>query len=375
MTDKTILLADDEEGIRKVLGISLADMGYEVLVAENGRDALRIFKEKKPPLVLTDIKMPGMDGIELLKQIKKESPDTEVIMITGHGDMELAIQSIKSDAADFITKPINDAVLEIALKRAVERIEMRGQLNEYMHNLEQMVQEKTEKLIQAERLAAVGETVAGLSHAIKNIAGGLKGGTFVLEKGIELENRNYLLQGWEMVKGNVDKIAKLSLDLLSYAKTTEIKLQLCDPNEPAREVAELMKNRANARGIDIIADFATNAGLFYFDPELIHSCLLNLVTNAIEACSDEQGNMGNKVVLKTGVPNGWGVEYRVWDNGCGMIPETREKIFQAFHTTKGSKGTGIGLMISKKIVDGHGGHIEFKSEQGKGAEFIIRLPK
>ncbi|MCP4106985.1 MAG: response regulator [Desulfobacteraceae bacterium] len=374
MTDKTILLADDEEGIRKVLGISLADLGYEVLTAENGWEALHIFRKNRPFLVLTDIKMPVMDGIELLRQIKKESPDTEVIIITGHGELELAIQSIKSDAADFITKPINDSVLEIAIKRAVERTDMRQQLNEYMHNLEKMVQEKTEKLIQAERLAAVGETVTGLSHAIKNIAGGLKGGGFILEKGIELENRNYLLQGWEMVKGNVDKIAKLSLDLLSYAKTTEIKPLLCDPNEPALEVAELMKNRADTLGIDIRTDFAQDAEMFYFDPELIHSCLLNLVTNAIESF-EEQGSVKNRVVLRTRVPGGWGVEYQVWDNGCGMVPETREKVFQAFHTTKGSKGTGIGLMISKKIVDGHMGQIEFKSEQGKGSEFIIRLPR
>ncbi|MBW1766024.1 MAG: response regulator, partial [Deltaproteobacteria bacterium] len=106
-----ILLVDDEEGIRKVLGISLEDIGYQVLTAENSEEALRIFRKDKPSIVLTDIKMPGMDGIELLVAIKEESPDTEVIMITGHGEMELAIRSLKFDAADFITKPINHDVL------------------------------------------------------------------------------------------------------------------------------------------------------------------------------------------------------------------------------------------------------------------------
>ena len=123
-TQKKLLLVDDEEGIRKVLGISLSDMGYDVLTAENGDEALSIFRTQSPPIVLTDIKMPGLDGIGLLQKIKLENPETEVIMITGHGDMDLAIKSLKLEATDFVTKPINDDVLEIALKRANERILM-----------------------------------------------------------------------------------------------------------------------------------------------------------------------------------------------------------------------------------------------------------
>ncbi|MCK5609598.1 response regulator, partial [Candidatus Pacearchaeota archaeon] len=98
-----ILLVDDEEGIRKVLGISLTDSGYKVFTAENGEEALQIFRKVNPSIVLTDIKMPGMDGIQLLQKIKNENPDTEVIMITGHGDIELAIHSLKFEATDFIT--------------------------------------------------------------------------------------------------------------------------------------------------------------------------------------------------------------------------------------------------------------------------------
>ncbi|MBW2367803.1 MAG: response regulator, partial [Deltaproteobacteria bacterium] len=123
-----LLIVDDEPGIRKVLAISLADEGYTVLTAQSGEEALEIFRDAHPAIVLTDIKMPGMDGIELLKIIKSESPHTEVIMITGHGDMELAIESIKHDAIDFVTKPIIDAVLAIALKRANEKIFMRRKL-------------------------------------------------------------------------------------------------------------------------------------------------------------------------------------------------------------------------------------------------------
>ena len=120
--EKKILLVDDEKDIRDVLRLPLMDLGFEVLEAENGEDALRLFENAQPPMILTDIKMPGMDGIELLQKVKHVNPETEVIMITGHGDMDLAVKSLKYDATDFITKPINVDVLEIALRRAAERI-------------------------------------------------------------------------------------------------------------------------------------------------------------------------------------------------------------------------------------------------------------
>ena len=174
--DKTILLVDDEDGIRKVLGISLADLGYQVITAEHGGVGLERFREHNPPIVITDIKMPVMDGIDLLKHIKRENPETEVIMLTGHGDMELAIKCLKLEATDFITKPINDDALDIALNRARERILMRWQLREYTENLERLVEEKSAQLVAAERRAAVGQALEGLTSAMQNIASDLDGG-------------------------------------------------------------------------------------------------------------------------------------------------------------------------------------------------------
>lgn len=376
MKKKTILLVDDEEGIRKVLGIYLADMDYRVITAKSGEEALSVFRQEKPPIVIADIKMPGLNGIELLRRLKTDDPETEVIMITGHGEMDQAIKSLQLEATDFVTKPIQEDVLGIALKRAEERISMRRKLNEYTQNLEQMVKEKTDKLIEAERLAAIGQTVAGLSHAIKNISSGLKGGAFVLEEGIQQDNRKYLLQGWEMIKGNVDKIMNLSLDLLDYAKTADVNYHLCDPNEPAREVVDLMMAKAEEQGIVFISDLSQDLEEFPFDSELIHRCLMNLVTNAIDACREEKaGKKEKKITLRTVAVNGWGVEYQVIDNGCGMEEETRENLFKSFFTTKGSHGTGIGLMITKKIIDEHKGMIEVQSEKGNGSKFILRIPK
>ncbi|MBN2032388.1 MAG: response regulator [Deltaproteobacteria bacterium] len=372
---KQLLLVDDEPGILKIMGISLADRGYGVLTAENGEEALRIFHDARPDLVLTDIKMPGMDGIELLKRIKQESPDTEVIMITGHGDMELAIQSLKHEASDFITKPIRDDVLDIALRRALVRLSYKKQLKEYRENLERLVEEKTRKLVEAERLAAVGRTVAGLAHAIKNITSGLTGGMYVLEKGLELDNKSYLKEGWQMIRGNAEKVKRLAVDLLNYAKEREPEYQMLDPNVPAREVFELMVSRAGELGVSLKSDLAQDLPKAWFDPEGIHRVLLNLVTNAIDACTDLSCTPRIwEVAIRTSKPQGWAVEYEVSDNGCGMEEETKRKVFQTFFSTKGSKGTGLGLMIAKKIVDEHGGVISLFSDKEKGTTFTVRLP-
>jgi signal transduction histidine kinase len=373
--DKTVLFVDDEKDICDVLSISLSDLGYKVYTAENGQEALRIIQEVNPPIVLTDIRMPVMDGIELLRRIKLQNPETEVIMVTGHGDMDLAIKSLKHEATDFIVKPIKDEALEIALKRALERISLRRQLREYTENLEELVQEKSAKLVQAERLAAVGETIAGLSHAIKNIAGGLEGGTFVLEKGIELGNKDYISQGWEAVRFSFEKIKDLSVDLLNYAKFTDLNFIFSDPNEPAREVAELMKPRAEKLGINLKMDLSSDLKTIRLDPDAIHHCLLNLVTNSIDAVlGEDSSDTPKEVLLETTKPEGWGVEYKVTDNGCGMTDEVREKLFTSFFSTKGATGTGIGLMITKKVVDAHEGVIQFEAEEGVGSAFTIRLP-
>jgi signal transduction histidine kinase len=330
-------------------------------------EALRLFEEIAPPIVITDIKMPDMDGIELLRRIKKLNPDTEVIMFTGHGDMGLAIKSLKNDATDFVTKPINDEILDLALIRARERINMRRQLREYTENLEKLVAEKAQKLIEAERMAAVGQTVAELSHAIKSIANGLKGSIF------ELDNKQYLHEGWQMVEGNVEKIKNLSLDLLNYGKYSDVTFTEGDANAPAAEVIELLTSRAQALGITLRADLSDQLPPVRFDREGIHRCLLNLVTNAIDACREENAR-GKVVTVKTQKPEAWAVEYQVIDSGSGMTKDVQDKIFQSFFSTKGIRGTGIGLMMTKRIVDQHQGIIEVTSEKAAGSIISIKLP-
>ncbi|MBW1710557.1 MAG: response regulator [Deltaproteobacteria bacterium] len=371
-----ILLVDDEEGICQVLSISLADLGYKVYTADCAAEALRIFREIDPPIVLTDIKMPGMDGLELLREIKRLDPETEVIMISGHGDMNLAIKSLKYEATDFVTKPIKDEALEIALKRAHEKIGLRKKIKQHTDNLEQLVDKKTRRLLDGERRIAVGQTMAGLSHVLRNIAGGLEGSVFILEKGMELDNKQYILQGWETVKVNVEKIRNLSLDLLKYAKPDYGNYRLCDPNKPVKDVIDLLKPRAEHNGIVLKTDLSSELRPHRLEPEGIHRCLLNLITNALDASLTASSEASSKeVIISTGKVDDGGVEYRIEDHGVGMDEEIKEKVFNSFFSTKGAMGTGLGLMITKRVIDEHRGIIKFESEKGIGTTFTIILPR
>ena len=233
--EKTILLVDDEIDIREVLSLALADMGYEVYEAENGDQALRIFKEVQPAIVLTDIKMPGMDGIELLEKVKHENPAAEVIMITGHGDMDLAIRSLKYEATDFITKPINVDVLEIAVQRAREKIITGQKLREYTENLERLVREKTEL---KSHLSSLGLMIGSISHGIKGLLTGLDGGMYLLNLGLKKDNQDQIAEGWDIVQRRVKGIRKMVLDILFYAKERDLKSERIDVLNFVAEVAK-----------------------------------------------------------------------------------------------------------------------------------------
>ncbi len=141
-----ILLIDDEAGIRKLLSISLRSEGYDVITAKNGKRGIELFEQQAPSIVLTDIKMPGTDGMGVLRRIKEINPETEVIVITGDGDMKLAVKSLQLDASDFITKPISKEALSVALKRAEEKLKIKKRLKNYTYNLEKAVKEKTGEL-------------------------------------------------------------------------------------------------------------------------------------------------------------------------------------------------------------------------------------
>jgi len=235
-----------------------------------------------------------------------------------------------------------------------------------------------EQLIQSERLAAVGQTVAGLAHCIKSILFGLEGGIYIVNKAFRKNDMHKLQTGWNMVHKNIGKVSNLVVDLLDYSKKHAPQYEICAPNVIAEEVCELIEYKARddaLEKIELLRDFDPHLGEFLLDSKGIHRCLLNLVDNAIDAClSDEEESKNHWVQVRTRLKGDGMLMLQVSDNGCGMGEEVKKHMLTAFFTTKGSKGTGLGLLITQKIVQEQGGALSVDSEPGKGSVFTILLP-
>jgi signal transduction histidine kinase len=227
-------------------------------------------------------------------------------------------------------------------------------------------------MVQAERLAAVGQTIAALSHHIKNILQGLRSGGEILKMGIQDMDAVLLQQGWKNIEKNQGKIYDLVMDMLSYSKEREPSIESTDLNGVAREVIELMAPRAKELGVELTAQLDDVLPHCPADCEGIHRALLNIVANALDAVEDAPAP--GVVVTTVRETEGEWVRFEVRDNGGGIPPEKLHDIFRPFVSTKGSRGTGLGLAVSRKVLREHGGDIVVQSQPGQGSTFILRLP-
>jgi len=365
-----LLLVDDEEDIRDVLTIALTDLGYLVLCAQNGHEALCLYKEQRPPIVLTDIKMPGMDGIELLKSVKRENPDAEIIMFTGHGDRELAIESLKHRAADFVTKPISVVALKIAMQRVQQRILTRHKLAQYTERLEALVLEKIQL---QDRLSSLGLMIGSVSHGIKGLLTRLDAGLYLLESGLSKQVPEESSEGLDIVKSTTHHIKRLMLDILFYAKERQAQPRVVDIALFAKDIADTIEPKAAGRGVRLVRDFNEAPATFTLDPDLMRTALINILENAVDACAAGPPKASHQIRFRI-VREESGLGMEIKDTGIGMDGKTREKIFDLFFSSKGSNGTGFGLFITRNIVAQHGGTINVVSAKKRGSIFIIRVP-
>ena len=228
---------------------------------------------------------------------------------------------------------------------------------------------------QAQRLAAVGETVAGIAHGIKNVLMGLEGGLYAVNSGIAHADDERIAKGWLMVEENVNRISNFVKEFLEFARGREAIVAITDPTKPVREVAELFEEAAARSGIRLLVEVQDGIAPAPLDEEGIHSCLANLISNAIDACAFSEREIGREVKVSARDENGT-IIYEVADNGQGMDTEVSKKVFSKFFSTKGSdRGTGLGLLTTKKLIHEHGGQISFSTEEGKGSTFRIELPR
>jgi signal transduction histidine kinase len=227
-------------------------------------------------------------------------------------------------------------------------------------------------MVQAERLAAVGQTIAALSHHIKNILQGLKTGSELVESGLADGDGKMLRLGWNIVQKNQGKISDLVWDMLTYSKEREPAVEETDLNKVVREVLETVTGRARDLGVEVKTHLEPTLPAAMVDRKGIERALLNLVTNAFDAVEERKRPQVGVATLVEADPQ-W-VRILVQDNGTGIPPEKLADIFKPFISTKGSKGTGLGLAVSRKILREHGGDITVESQPGRGSKFFLRIP-
>ncbi len=225
--------------------------------------------------------------------------------------------------------------------------------------------------MRTERLAATGETVAALSHYIKNIVQGMMSGSDVVELGLKKQSLASMDQGWQIVRRNLDKIMSLTMNMLAYAKRREPRLEAVQLNAVVADVLELVQRRADDKGALVLGELEERIPAIPMDRDGIHQVALNIISNAVDAVSKSTGVVNVKTHYDS---DGSQAILTVGDNGPGIPQEVQDRVFDAFYSTKGHAGTGLGLAVAHKIVGEHFGSISIKSIAGEGTLIRVMLP-
>ena len=226
-------------------------------------------------------------------------------------------------------------------------------------------------MVQAERLAAIGQTIAGLSHHVKNILQGVRGGSYLIEEGLKETDQELVQRGWRIVEKNQEKISALVLDMLTFSKDRQPEMVVSDLNQIVGDIMELLQVRAQDAGVKLVDERSAKIPDLVFDGEGLHRAILNVVSNAIDACEEESGVVRVSTNYDKQAER---LSVVVSDTGPGIPEEDRERIFGLFESEKGNRGTGLGLPVSRKILREHNGDIKVVSEVGMGSIFTLYWP-
>jgi PAS domain S-box-containing protein len=224
-----------------------------------------------------------------------------------------------------------------------------------------------------DQLTSIGLLVGSISHGIKGLLTGLDGGIYMVNSGFQKNKPERVEKGWAMVQRNVERIRSTVLDILYYAKDRELLVEDVDIAALVAEIREGLEKKATDLDVELAIEVAPDSGTLPGDTQAIRAMLLNFLENALDACRSDSAEKRHRIRLVARREPPW-MLIEVEDNGIGMDRETREKALSLFFSSKGLKGTGLGLFISNKIVDKHGGTIHIDSEPGEGTRFVVRLP-
>ncbi|MEW5801574.1 MAG: response regulator [bacterium] len=394
---KKVLLIDDDRFILHSLGEMLTMKGYQVIKAQSAEEGLQLFEKESPPIVMADIMMPDMDGLELLQKIHRINSDAEVIMITAYDRADLAIEALHLQAADFLAKPIRPQQLFSSVKRAEDRIRNKKRTRQYINRLEQALDDRTQRLLQSEKQAAIGSRVRGIIHnvstplaVVSSRAEYLAGKLQDLKELPEVQKSPSLQEGLDkrinevnVILKNAQKIAMIIDTILTKSYKEQFNhLIPIDINELITDEITFFQSdlyfKHNIKSQHWLDADLPKVKMIYSH---LSQVLDNLIKNAIEAMYDSQEK---KLTIST-AQDEHSILIKIQDTGCGIPAKNIKKIFTPHFTTKSYQqrgerepipsGSGLGLSASLNLMEMYGGKILVRSKPNEGSEFTIVIPK
>lgn len=436
-----ILVVDDEFGPRESLRMILKPY-YNVITADSGEAALNVVREKPIDIVTLDLKMPGLSGLDVLKEIRKFNPDAEIIIVTGYGTLHTANEAMKYGVANFVTKPFDVSDIISAVEKSMEKKRFNAKLSHFFQevfseettttneieeqsctpfpkrlseegkynrshvlpeysgtlplseNLLDISEEKVknikrlkngfsievkvleEKLIQAEKLAIVGQLSAGFAHEVNNILCSIGGYAQFVQQKISKKHQAEIADIYkdiEIIISQSERATKLMQNFLGFSRNNKSEESFVNVTSLIDQVVSFITYRLHNLKIEIVKEYEPELPEVFVDPNRLEQVFLNLIVNAMHAMPQ-----GGRIKITCKFLCSRGDEFVIIDfadTGCGIPEENFRKIFDPFFTTKEKGlGTGLGLFICRRIIEKYQGSIDLTSRVGEGTVFTIKLP-
>ena len=381
-----LLIVDDERMILELTSMVLSSRGFDVSVVDNASESYELIEREQPALVLLDYMMPKINGLEALKEMRERFPETYVIMFTGKGSEEVAVELMKAGASDYILKPFSNAKLverienvlrirsvELRNKELVEEQErLLGEIEKWNRELEERVELKTAELelahheiLLTEKLAALGHLSAGMAHEIRNPLNSISLFAQVMRSG--LENEPEMLSYSEKIINEVERIDAILVKLLSTSKRSPFKLRTIHIDNVIESSLQPFLEQMQVQKVTLQVQLLKDTPSILADADELGQIFSNLFSNALF----EMKQGGTLTVSLT--HDDKDALVTVSDTGGGIPADHLNEIFDPFFTTK-ERGTGFGLSVVLRIVKTYAGRINVESEEGRGTTFQIWLP-
>ncbi|MBF0100221.1 MAG: response regulator [Desulfobacterales bacterium] len=407
----TLLVIDDDNQVVYRMKRFLVDSGYDVYTATSGEQGLQIVESHKVDVVLTDIKMKGMDGIEVLRKVKQFYDDVEVIMMTGFKDEETSINALRAGAIDYINKPVNLDELLFAIKKAIDRINLHRMrayrfremkiskeiIDRMNEELEKRIQARTKELdkvqgqlFQTSKLATLGEMSAGLAHEINQPLSGISLIVKNFRKLIQRDrlSQEDLLDGIEDIEQAIKRMDKIIQHIRTFARQDIRNFSMVNINDTIKNALTLLGEQLRLHGIQVTLECEEGLPDVEGEPYQLEQVWINMMSNSRDAMDEKerrfkkQNDNSDQVyskefkIITCLKEDNTGINIMFNDNGIGMPIHVREKMFDPFFTTKEvGQATGLGLSISYGIIQNHHGEISVETLEGHGTTMIVTLPK